>query len=211
MHVPLTFALLSALTGVLVLVRVFWRRIPHRVRLSLTVCAILTPIVSAIAFLTHWRTFSDRLDAGFYWASIASYEFFLILFTRLRPRWLTTAIAIVLILPVLSASVFLPLTDLFNQHPATITSIGDHLVSERVPWGSGAHEIGGTDLSIFSKPPWAPFLRRRRRSCRYYNSQCNAGAAFAVLQPDRDSVLMVCPASPGQPPDTARRAVVKFE
>lgn len=210
MNVPLTFAALTTLTGALVLLRFFWPHLSRRTQTFLIAGACIIPALFGLIFVSRWSTSSIRLNAACYWACIASYEFFLLLFTRLRPRWLTTIIAIILILPLLSASVFLPLADIFNVPPVTTVVLGDHFISERVPWGSHKFENTGTDLVIYSRPPWAPFVRRRRQSCRYYNSQCNASQAFAVLQPDRKSVLMVCPASPGQAPDTARSLVVKL-
>lgn len=173
--------------------------------------ALIFPTLSALAAATHWSTASIRWNAALYWVSIASYEFLLILFTRLRPRWLTLTIAIILILPILSASVFLPLAALFNPPPVTTAVLGDHLISERTPWGSGPLATTGTDLTVYYQPAWAPFLHRRRRSARYFGGQCDAAGAYAVLQPDHESVLMCCPASPDQPPDSGHHLIVKLD
>src|SRR3982074_3271480 len=114
MNLPLTFAALVALTGALVLLRIFWPRFAQRTRSLLLACACIVPTLYVIAAATRWSTSSLRWNAAFYWGFIASYEFLLILFTRLRPRWLTSIIAIILILPILSASVFLPLVALVD-------------------------------------------------------------------------------------------------
>lgn len=210
MHLTLTYAVLATLTGALVVLRFFWPRLSPRIQVFLIASACIIPALFGLALVTHWSTSSLRVNTLCYWACIASYEFFLILFTRLRPRWLTSLIAIILILPILSASIFLPLAGIFDVSPVTTVVLGHGIVSERVPWGTGTFEATGTDLSISSKPSWAPFLRHRRQGTRYYNSQCDASQAFAILQPDGKSVRMACPASPGGPPETTRDLVVKL-
>lgn len=154
-------------------------------------------------------TSSSHLNAVFYWLAAASYGFFLLLFTLLRPRWLTTMIAIILFFPILSASAFLPLAELFNPAPHTVVSLGPDLISDNVPWGTGPVPIAGFDFTIYSTPSWTRFLRRRRQAARYFNGQCDAAHASAMIQPDGEHALMTCPAYPGQP-DTARNLVVKL-
>lgn len=210
MHLPLTFAALATLTGALVLLRFSWPHLSPRLQIFFIASACIILLLFGLAMATRWSISSLRVNTACYWACIASYIFFLVLFTRLRPYWLTSIIAIILILPILSSSFLLPLTVLFDTLPVTKATLGNHFISERVPWSTHALETAGTDLTIYSGPPWASFIRRRRQAARYYNSQCNASQAFAVLQPDGKSVLMVCPAAPGQPPDTARRLVVKL-
>lgn len=208
MGVPFTFGLLAGLTGVLVLVRIFWIRLPEALRRLLVGCAIAVPAVCGIGFVSKWHTSSSHVDHGLYWLCILSYIFFLVLFTRLRPQWLTTIIAVVLIVPILSASVFLPLTYYFDMPPVVTTRIGSNIVSERIPWGPGARELSGTDLTLYYQPRWLPFLRRSLLSARYYGAQCDAWAAHAVLEPDHKNVMMVCPASPVLGPDSARSVVL---
>lgn len=211
MHVPLTFGALVALTMGLVVLRAFWPRLPKRLQSFLIACAFIVPAVFGVAYAARWGTSSTRLNAALYWGCIASYEFLLILFTRLRPRWLTSIIAVILILPILSASIFLPLTFLFGMPPTTSAIIGDQIITERTPWGSGSVQTSGTDLTIYYRPSWAPFLLRRIHGVRYFGGQCNAWAAYAVVQPDGKSALMVCPAYPGQSPDTTRSLVFAFQ
>ena len=210
MNFPLTFAALVVLTGALVGLRFFWPRVSRRTQIFLIGSACVIPSIFAFTLISRWSFASLRVNSALYWLCIASYEFFLILFTRLRPRWLTTITAVVLLLPLLSTSIILPLTTVFDATPVTRVWLGGNFTSERVPWGSSTFESTGTDLAIYSGPSWAPLIRRRRQSCRYYNSQCDASHAFAVLQPDRKSVLMVCPASPGHAADSARSLVVQL-
>jgi hypothetical protein len=207
---PLTFTALALLTGALIFLRVKWPQLSLKTHRILIVCACVALILYAITFTAGWSTASNRLNASFYWFAIAGYEFFLLIFTLLRPRWLTTTIAIVLLFPILSASAFLPLSELFNPAPHTIISLGSDFISDRSPWGTGVGGSSGVELNIYSHPSWTRFLRRRRQGARYYNSQCDGSRATATLQPDLKHVLMSCPAAPGQRADTARSLVVKL-
>jgi hypothetical protein len=207
---PLTFALFVIVTGALISLRLSWSRISTRGHRILIGCACAALCIYGFSFVTGWSTISNHLNAALYWFAIAGCEFFLLLFTLLRPRWLTTIIAIILMVPILSASPFLPLTELFNPAPHTIVSIGTNLVSDRAPWSEGSSASSGFDLTIYSYPSWTHLLRRRRQASHYFNRQCNAAQATAALQPDQKHVLMSCPAAPGQPPGSARNLVVKL-
>jgi len=210
MHVPLTLAVFLLLTTAIVLLRIFWSRLSPRTRRALRLSAGTIFVLFFLSFVSRWGPSSDRLNSVFYWSALLSYEFFVLLFTHLRPRWLTATIAVVLILPLFSASVFLPLTGLFDTSTHTVVSLDDNFLSERVPWGEGPPPTTGTDLYIYYQPPWMPLFRRHVQAARYFNGQCDASAAHATLQPDRKSVLMSCPAAPDQPLSSARNLIVKF-
>lgn len=207
---PLTFAFLAILTGALILLRLRWTHLSQRSHKTLFgfACAVL--ILYALSLGTGWSTSSNHLNAALYWAAIAGYELLVLLFTLLRPRWLTSIIAVVLIVPILSASVFLPLAELFNPAPHTVVSIGPNLISDRALWGTGTAPSSGFDLTIYSHPSWTHVLRHRRQACHYYSGQCDASRAFATLEPDGKHVLMSCPAAPDQPADAARNLVVRL-
>jgi hypothetical protein len=207
---PLTFAALALLTGALILVRIRWRRLSQKTHTTLITCACAAIVLYLFTLATGWNTASYHLNAALYWLAVAGYELFVLLFTLLRPRWLTAIIAVVLLLPLLSASAVLPLADLFNPAPHTIVSIGGNFVTDRTPWGTGGAGSSGFDLVVYSHPSWTHLVRRRRQASRYYNGQCDAARAFATLQPDGRHVLMSCPAAPGQQSDTARNLVVKL-
>lgn len=205
MHLPLTFGLVAALMAALVLLSVYWLCIPGAVRKALIIFAIIVPVIFFLAYVTKWRASPDRINYLFCWGFLASWGVWLVLFSRLKPRWLTAITAVVLMLPaVLSASILFPLALTFDSAPATTISLGDHIVSERTPWGAGTAETTGTDLTLYYQPGWMPLLRRSLRSARYYNGQCDANAAYAVLQPDGWHVEMVCPAASYLPGDSAR-------
>ncbi len=208
--IPLTFAALAVLTGTLVLLRLRWARLSEKTRRALIVYACAALALCAVSSATHLNTSSSHLNAALYWGALAGYGILLVLFTLLRPRWLTTIIAIILFLPILSASAFLPLAELFNPAPHITVSIGPNLVSDLVPWGTGTAPTSGFDLVVYSHPSWSKFLRHRRQGCHYYSGQCDASRATAALQPDGRHVLMSCPAAADQPPDAARSLVVKL-
>jgi hypothetical protein len=207
---PLTFAVLAILTGALIFLRLRWSQLSPKTHKTFIVCACAALFLYAVTAVTGWSTSFDHLNAAFYWFAIAAFEFFILQFTLLRPRWLTTMIAVVLIFPVLSASVFLPLADLFNSAPHTIVPIGPNLISDRAPSGNGAAATSGYDLTIYAHPSWTHLIRHRRQGSHYFSGQCNAAQASATLQPDGKHVLMSCPAAPGQQADAARNLVVKL-
>jgi hypothetical protein len=207
---PLTFVGLAIMTGALILLRLRWTRLSSKTQKILVYCAFAALIFYALISVTLWSTSSTHLNAVFYWCAVAGYEFFILLFTLLRPRWLTSIIAAVLILPILSASPFLPLAELFNPAPHTIVSIGPNFISDLAPWGAGTAPNSGFDLIIYSHPSWTHVIRRRRQACHYYSGQCDASKAYATLQPDGKHVLMSCPAAADQPSAAARSLVVKL-
>lgn len=207
---PLTFAAFAILTGTLILLRLYWTRFSPKTQRFLVVCSCAVLVLVGAAKATHWSTFSSHLNAAFYWLVIASYGVLLVLFTLLRPRWLTTVIAIVLFIPILSASAFLPLAELFDPAHHIVVDIGANFTSDLSPWGTGAAPTSGYDLTVYSHPSWTRYLRHRRQGSHYYSDQCDSSRATATLQPDGEHVLLSCPAAPNQPPDAARNLVVKL-
>jgi hypothetical protein len=210
MHLPLTFASFALLTAGMVLLRIFWHCLSPKVHRLVTALACAALFFLALSIVTKWTLYPAYLNAALAWCAVAGYEFFLILFTQLRPKLLTSIIAVILIIPLLSASFFLPLARLFDTNPCRTVPLGGKFVSVRAPWGVGTGNNSGVDLTIYWRPSWAPFLQRSVQGVRYYNSQCDTGASFAVLQPDHKSVLMNCPAAPNQQASAARSLVVKF-
>ncbi len=198
MYLTLTFALLLAVTAMLVLLRLRWMYLSPYVRRAVLVTACTIVTIFLLGYSIHWATASARINTIAYWLFLACCEFFVLLLTLLPPRWLTSLIAVVLLLPILSASIFLPLTAVFAPPPVT-TPLGDHLVSVTEPWTSGKIGVSGVDIDILYRPAWAPFLQHRRQTDRLYETQCDTAKATATLQPDRQSILFDCPANPYQP------------
>jgi hypothetical protein len=208
MHVPLTFAALVILTTAVVLLRIFWSRLSPKTHRILITCAVTYFIFSLITGTTRWTTAYDQLDSALYWCFVACYEVLLIRFTLLRPRWLTSTIAVILFVPILSTSTFLPLTKIFNRATSTTSVIGDRIISVRTPLEPSPLEVSGVDLDVFYQPTWSFLVRRHLQGFRFIDSQCNSSASFAVLQADHKSVLFSCPPAPNQPPDAARNIIL---
>lgn len=209
MHLLLTTLLFALLTAFLIALRLSWQRRPatfHPFILALVAVALIAWPLSTV---THWNFTSDRLDSLLYWAFLAGYEFLLLLFTLLRPRWLTSLIALTLVTPILTTSGFLPLSELFARSPQPSVPLGHNLYSQLVPFTYPTSGISGTDLEVYYRPSWLPFLQRRTQGARYHQTQCDAAHAFSTLLPDGHHLLMTCPALPGEP-DTVRTLVVRL-
>jgi hypothetical protein len=209
-HVPQTILILALFTLAIVIVRIRWDRLSSRLKHFLIFCAVASIAVMTIGALSRINTTSDPFNTIVWWCATLSYIFFVILFTRLRPLWLTSLIASVLILPLLSASAILPLAAFFSNLPHHITPLGNGLVSDLVPIDSITPNAGGADLTIYRRFSRLPFLQLRRQGARYFSTQCKASDAYAVLQADNVHILMVCPALPGHLPVDGRSLIVKL-
>ena len=190
--------------------RIRWYRLSRAVKRCLILLAAFSLGLMAFVSLGKISTTSDHLNALLDWCAVLSYVFFVVLLTLLKPRWLTSLIAIMLILPLLAASAILPLSTIFVNLPHHITPLGDGLVSDRVPIDAVTPGASGADLAIYRRFSWLPHFQRRHQAARYFNTQCDAAAAYAVLQPDHIHVLMSCPPLPGHSPEDARSLVVKL-
>ncbi|WP_213806075.1 hypothetical protein [Granulicella sp. dw_53] len=209
MHLLLTLAVLALLTAAIVVLRLFWTSLGRGVHRVLLVAAFAAILFYGLTKASNWSTTSELFNALLTWSALASYEFFLMLFTTLRPRKFTSIIAIVLALPLLSTSVVLELTYLFRTKQITIADLGYKFYSDKIYWDAKPSQSSGIDFIIYYRSGFLP-LRRRVQGARLYDTQCITRETYAVLQPGHNSVLVVCPALPGQPAETGRHAVVPF-
>jgi hypothetical protein len=207
-HVPQTILTLTLFTLAIVFVRIRWHRLSRRFKRCLILLAAASIGLMAIAALGRISTTSDHVNAAIYWSAVLSYIFFVVLFTLLRPRWLTSLIALVLVLPLLAASAILPLGAIFANLPHYTTPLGNGFVSDRVPIDAVTPNARGADFAIYHRFSWLPFVQRRHQGARYFSTRCDATAAYAVLQPDHVHILMVCPALPGQPAEEGVSLIV---
>ena len=198
MHVPLTLALLAALTAVCVLLRVRWPFLSRRLRTALIALAFAAILLNILMHVTKWSPNSDHMYRLVSWGMVAAYEFFVILWTRKPPRWLTTLSAIILLVPMLSPSFLFPLASIFDKSPLD-TPLTDSLLVERTPWRAIFGGTSGLDIDIYYRPVWAPFVRRGIQNARLYDGQCNTSQVSTVLSADRTRVMVSCPPWPGQP------------
>ncbi|GAC1356323.1 MAG: hypothetical protein NVSMB3_02510 [Acidobacteriaceae bacterium] len=153
--------------------------------------------IFATGYATHWTTSSDRLNSAAYWSAIAGYLFLLCVHSLARPRWITAITAVVLATPILASSLFLPLGGLFHPSPRRIQPLGDNLYASWQTFVELGPSSSGVDVDIFYRPPLLPFLRHTRLSGRFYDRRCQGAATKVLLQPDRSSVFVRCPAWPG--------------
>jgi hypothetical protein len=188
-------ATLVVFTVIFLAVRFRWHHLSARTHKACLTAAGIIFMLSALKPVTRWSPASDTLTALLEWARDLSYIFLMLLFTLVRPRWLSVPIAVVLILPIFSSSLILPLGDIFNAAPRTYADLGSNIQSVRTPFYRSDHN-SGVDFMVYYRPAWMPLLRYRITGDRFVNTQCNASEAFAVLEPEPKPgrVIVRCPA-----------------
>jgi hypothetical protein len=199
MHIPITTAALAILTVAMILLQIFWLRIPPRWRYFLIRVSMAVIVLHALFVATKWTTTSDHLNVVINWLAIAGYELLVLLFCRLSPRWLTIPSTAILLIPLFAASIVFPLTHLFEPGINKNIPIGDHLFYEIVPWANAGGGNAGVDILIYYRPPFVPFLRHKLRTIPFNDQECNANAAFAIPGPTAKTVLGRCPRWPSEP------------
>jgi hypothetical protein len=202
MYIPLTTAALALLTVAMLLLRIFWSRVPQRLRFLLIRASIAMIVLHALFVVTKWTTISDRLNILINWLAIAGYELLVLLFSRLPPRWLTLPSTIILLIPLFASSILGPLTDIFDPASHKTLPLGDHLYYEINPWTNAGGGNKGVDVVIYYRPPFAPFIRHKLQSIPFNDQECNSRAAFAIAFPAKKTVLGRCPNWPSQPAGT---------
>ncbi len=208
MHLPLTYAVLAAVGIGLLLLRWRWMTLSRSVRHLLISLAIMAVIVRLLELGLRCSTASFRVDAFLSWLCIAGYGLVLVRFSLVRPRWISVPVCVVLALPVCFASFVLPLTELFDRTPPTVAQLGNGLYSERRRIETSPVAVNGAEFDIYSRPAWAPFLRRQRETTRLFDTQCDTSAMYAELLPGSRMVRVTCPDWPGHRPARDHSALV---
>jgi hypothetical protein len=198
MYIPITTAALVLLTVAMLLLRIFWSRIPPRFRFFLIRASIVMIILHGLFVATRWNTTSNRLNVFINWLAIAGYELLVLLFSSLRPRWLTVPSTIILLIPLFASSILGPLTYIFDPVSHKNVPLGGHLFYEVDPWSNAGSGTKGVDVVVYYRPAFAPFFRRRVQSIPFNDRECNSRAAFAIAFPANKTVLYRCPAWPSQ-------------
>ena len=206
MDITITAAILVVLTVAILLLRIFWLRIPLGFRTFLLRGAAAVVLLHLFFVVTKWGTTSTRVNAIINWLAIAGYELFIILFSRLAPKWLTSLSAAILMVPLFAASILFPLALVLRPDAFARVPIGNHLFYRIVPWSSGAGNPG-VDLNIYYIPPFAPFLSRKVGSQPFNTEHCDAFAAYALPGPEPKTILARCPHSTAQPAESEDRIV----
>jgi hypothetical protein len=198
MDIQITIALLVLLTAAMILLRIFWLRVPSPLRFLLIRTALVVIIVHLFFTVTKWGTISTQFNAVINWLAIAGYELLVLLFSRLSPKWLTSLSAAILITPLFSSSILFPLAPVLHMDSIPRVPLGNHLYYKVVPWSTNGHDNSGVDLNIFYTPSFAPFFSRRVGTQAFNKDACNASAAFAVPGPTAKTILARCPRSASQ-------------
>jgi len=207
MYIPLTTAALALLTVAMLLLRIFWSRVPPRLRFFLIRASIAVILLHGLFVLTKWTTTSDRLNVVINWLAIAGYELLVLLFSRLPPRWLTLPSTIILLIPLFASTILVPLTHIFDPASNTNVSFGDHFSYEVDPWTNTGGANNGADLIIYYHPPFAPFFRHKLESIPFNDQECNSRATSATALPAKKVILGRCPNWPSQPAGTLDKLV----
>ena len=208
-HFPLTLFTLAGLLVSLLLLRKRWGALGRRTRQLLLASALLSIVLFVGGYGSKWVTASDRLNCAVYWAALAGYLLLLAVHSLNRPRWLTSLTAIILGLPIFASSIFLPLNGLFYPAPRQTRQLDDHLSVSLQPFTETGTSSTGADIDVFSRPRHFPFLRHTHLGGRFYDSRCNTAATEVLLQPDHNSVFVLCPSWPdAAEPD--RGAVIRL-
>jgi hypothetical protein len=201
MYIPITTAALLLLTVAMILLQIFWLRLPPRLRAFFIGASIAVMLLHALIVVTKWSTTSNHLNVLINWLAIAGYELVVLLFSRLSPRWLTIPCSVILLIPLLAASVIFPLAHLFEPGSYSRVRLSDHLFYEVNPWANAGGGNAGVDIIIYYRPSYAPFLRRKRQTIFFNDQECNSYAAFAIVGPAEKTVVGRCPR---WPPGSAR-------
>jgi hypothetical protein len=200
MYIPTTLAVLGLLSGLVILLRSFWWRLPERSRAPLLAIALVAASLPVLSMVTHWETTSARINALLHWTAVAGYELILMRFSLMRPRWLTTICAFILVLPIFGDAFLMPLAKLFEPDDAEVFAMEGPYLCERSPWPTIGNKIPGFNLRVLYRPRIAPFLRHRVQLSAFNSEQCVASASTASILPGAQQILFHCPARPGQAP-----------
>jgi hypothetical protein len=200
MAIAITAAYLGLLTAAMLLLRIFWLRLPVSFRRFLLRAAVAVVLLHLFFVVTKWGTTSTRVNAIVNWLAIAGYELLVLLFSRLSPKWLTSLSAVILLVPLFAASILFPLALVLEPDSIPRIPIGNHLFYKSVAWGDIGSSNAVVDVSIYYSPPFLPFLTRRVQNQPFNTEECNAFAAFALQGPEPGTVLARCPHWPAQPP-----------
>jgi hypothetical protein len=198
MYIPITIAALATLTAAMILLQIFWLRLPARLRFILIRASIASITLHVLFLLTKWSTISDRVNTLINWLAIAGYALLVLLFSRLPPRWLTIPSAIILLPLVFGTSIMIPLTRIFEHGSPKNIPLGNHLFYEVSPWANIGGGNAGVDVFLYYIPPFAPFLRHRLQVIPYNDGECNASATYVTLLFDPKAVVGHCPRWPNQ-------------
>ena len=202
MHVPITLFAVALLTAGMAMLRARWERISTRLRGAIVGVVVVFCLLWGLSHASKWETSLFYANALLNWARVVGYEFLLMRFSLVRPRRITIPIAVLLLLPVLGASVLLPLTDVFERPAITTRALGTgYVVETRLAHKSDPVRIPEVEVTLYHQPRALPMLRRIRHITSFTEAQCNTRATTAVADSTGRRLLIHCPAWPDRAAD----------
>ncbi len=146
-----------------------------------------------LSIASQWTFTSTQLNAGLAWAAVTGYEILLARFSLMRPRWLTSLSAIILLTPLIGSIMMIPLAKIFDISRMDISSLGGQYILERAPWETDASGNTGVELIVFHRPILLPFLRHQVQRASFGNDACRATNASAQADLQHHTVHFHCP------------------
>jgi hypothetical protein len=207
MHIPITIAALAVMTVAILFLRIFWMRVPPRLRRFLIRGSVVMIVIQVVFQATKWGTSVAHINVMISWLAVAGYELLIMLFSRISPKWLTSLCGFILILPLFASSILFPLAMLFQRGGARRVPMGNHLFYRLANWGAAGASDSGAELNIFYSPPFAPFLSHKVQTEGFSSRECNASAAYAIPGPTPGTVIVRCPHRPDQPAGTEEKVL----
>jgi hypothetical protein len=193
MYLPLTFGLLGLLTGAVLLLRMFWWKLPPSARRGILTVAVAMVLLRMGSIATQWSMTSTKMNDVICWLAVAGYEVLLARFSLMRPQWLTASSATVLLFPLIGSTLLLPLTRIFDWTADDLSQLSGPYILERNTWDTDGSGHSGIDMVVFYRPTLVPFVRHLSQRASFGDDECNAEAATAQVDPQRHMVHFHCP------------------
>jgi hypothetical protein len=147
-----------------------------------------------LSIALQWSLTSTRLNATMAWAAVTGYEIVLARFSLMRPRWLTSLSALILLTPLVGSVMMVPLAKIFDISRMDLSSLDGPYILERSPWETDASGNTGVELIVFYRPPLFPILRHLVQRASFGNDACRATHASAQVNLPEHTVHFHCPA-----------------
>jgi hypothetical protein len=198
MYFGAAIALLIVITIAVIILRFQWYRLSARTEKILLYGSVAAVAIRFIFLISSWGTASPIVNAAFCWVAVVGYQLMLVRFSLMRPRWLTSLSAAILLMPVFGSYLLFPLTGIFDTKPPDVTSIAKNYDVEKDPWDVQVNGAPGYDFAVFYRPSWIPFLRRFVQRSSFGEEQCISSAATVKVEREKKLVTFYCPGHHGE-------------
>ena len=201
MHFGETIGLLLAVTIAAIVLRAYWHRLPRRVENVLLTAGAVAVVIRFIFIVTLWTTVYPHVNAVISWLSVIAYELVLVRFSLMRPRWLTSICAFILVLPMFGSTLLFPLTGIFDTEPSNVRPVAKNYELQRDPWDVKISGRSGYDFGVFYRPGWLPFMHHIAQRSSFSKDQCRADEVSVSIDAQRHLVHFHCPGHHGAKDD----------